>query len=341
MPRNQGAAAHRATYILRIARRFSTLPAVSSPQGCRPSTVNPEQVSTTEPEPPPSAQVLERYLSRLNASGLKSLSGRELLDLGRAWRRCGALLSRARSAGLEGPNFEALNRLLARVYPLVQRPVERRSSSAFDLIARDFPRAVRREVRVIALATIVLLIGALVGAAVAALNHDMTDVVLGSGWADALDKVATRHVGDADWMPVETRPFESARIMTNNLRVAITAFGLGVILCLGSFWVLYFNGLMLGAVAIVVHQRGVDAPFWGFVAPHGPQRSPPSSSPPRRASSWVTHSSRLGGPLDRAASSRRRSAPSRWSWGSHCFSWRQASSRASSRLASTSLPPRR
>ena len=218
--------------------------------------------------------MLERYLSRLNASGLKSLSGRELLDLGRAWRRCGALLSRARSAGLEGPNIEALNRLLARVYPLVQRPVERRSSSAFDLIARGFPRAVRREVRVIALATIVLLIGALVGAAVAALNHDMTDVVLGSGWADALDKVATRHVGDADWMPVETRPFESARIMTNNLRVAITAFGLGVILCLGSFWVLYFNGLMLGAVAIVVHQRGVDAPFWGFVAPHGATEIP-------------------------------------------------------------------
>ena len=45
--------------------------------------------------------------------------------------------------------------------------------------------------------------------------------------------------------------------------------GLGMFAGLLTVYVMFFNGLMIGTVAAVVHRRGVDLGFWSFVAPHG------------------------------------------------------------------------
>jgi uncharacterized membrane protein SpoIIM required for sporulation len=212
---------------------------------------------------------LDAFVTRIRKSGLRSLSDQELLDFGRAYRRAGALLSRARTAGLKSGEVDALNRLLASAYPLLHAQPVRKSGSILDFLINEFPRTFRREIRVVMLAALVFLGGVAVGAIAVAARPDSAEVLLGTGWREVLDQISERHVDNKEWMPEIQRPLASAQIMTNNIKVALMAFATGVLLCLGSFYVLGFNGLMMGAVAVNVHQHGVDRAFWGFVVPHG------------------------------------------------------------------------
>lgn len=212
---------------------------------------------------------LSSFVTRIRRYGLRSLSDDELIEFGRSYRRAGALLSRARTAGLSGGDVAALNRLLASAYSLLTVPPRRKVGSAVEFLVHEFPRAFRREIRVIMLAAAIFFIGALIGLAVALLSGRATEMVVGTRMQQAFNQVAERHVDNRDWMPETMRPVASIEIMTNNIKVAFLAFASGVMLCLGSFYVLLYNGIILGAIGVVVHQRGVDAAFWGFVAPHG------------------------------------------------------------------------
>lgn len=229
-----------------------------------------------EPAPPPTpddpgapARRLEALLGRVEARGLRSLEDEELLELGRCYRRTAALLARVRTAGAASGTARALNRLLARAYPLVHAQARPERRSGFRLLFREFPAAVRREARAVLVAAGLMLAGALAGALLVDLRPDMPDLLFGPGWKDGLEALADRHTGGVDWLPGNLRPGTSVGLMANNIRVSFLAFALGLPLCVGSAFFLGFNGLLLGAVARVVHRRGVDLDFWAFLLPHG------------------------------------------------------------------------
>jgi uncharacterized membrane protein SpoIIM required for sporulation len=58
--------------------------------------------------------------------------------------------------------------------------------------------------------------------------------------------------------------------MTNNIQVAILAFGGGMLLGLGTIYVLVFNGIHLGAIFGIVTRFGVGGQLLSFVSGHGP-----------------------------------------------------------------------
>ncbi|WP_010276751.1 stage II sporulation protein M [Paenibacillus senegalensis] len=61
----------------------------------------------------------------------------------------------------------------------------------------------------------------------------------------------------------------STNIMTNNIRVAILAFVSGITLGLMTVYVLFYNGLIIGALAAVFWQAGTSYVFWAYILPHG------------------------------------------------------------------------
>lgn len=225
------------------------------------------------PNPAPAgsapARRLEALLATVAAGGLRALSEDEVLELGRAYRRTAALLARARTAGSGGGDVQHLNRLLARAYPLVHAHRAGPRTSVLNFVLHEFPQAVRREGRFILAATLFFLVGVFAGALLVEMDPDMPDVLLGPGWKQGLQGLAERHMGNEDWMPASIRPQTSLAIIFNNVRVSFLAFASGLPLCLGSVYVLGFNGVMLGAVGVVVHRNAVDLDFWSFVAPHG------------------------------------------------------------------------
>jgi len=61
----------------------------------------------------------------------------------------------------------------------------------------------------------------------------------------------------------------ASKVFSNNVQVAFLAFALGVLLCVGTVYVLVTNGAQLGLVAGLFAAVGQSPRFWGLVLPHG------------------------------------------------------------------------
>jgi uncharacterized membrane protein SpoIIM required for sporulation len=68
---------------------------------------------------------------------------------------------------------------------------------------------------------------------------------------------------------VAIKPIASSAIMTNNLSVAFTTFAMGITAGLGTVYLLFFNGLLLGVIATACWLNQMSLQLWSFVAPHG------------------------------------------------------------------------
>jgi uncharacterized membrane protein SpoIIM required for sporulation len=214
-------------------------------------------------------QELARILDKVDRQGLRGLQAEELIDLGRLYRRAAADLARARTAGLDPRQIQQLNGLVGRAYAHVYTTETRGAGSVAAFFTREFPQSVRRCLPFIGTAFAVFFVASLLGLLATYQNPHAPDALLGPGWGAVVESIAQRHTGTKDWLPGEERPLASSMIMTNNIYVSILAFTLGIFGCLGTLFLMFHNGLMMGAVAAGVDQRGVGLGFWAFVAPHG------------------------------------------------------------------------
>jgi uncharacterized membrane protein SpoIIM required for sporulation len=130
-----------------------------------------------------------------------------------------------------------------------------------------FPRAFRRIAGSLGLATALFACAAAIGLSMAVVQPGMGAVFLGPDamaglregrmWTDAL----TSTVPPA---------LSSSKIATNNMGVAILAWGGGALAGLGALWVVIMNGLLLGVVIGTTLPYGMTGRLLEFVAAHGP-----------------------------------------------------------------------
>src|SRR5439155_12636659 len=73
------------------------------------------------------------------------------------------------------------------------------------------------------------------------------------------------------WTDIQpgVRPGMATIIFTNNIQVAFLAFSGGVLVGLGTVYVLVSNGLALGGVLGAAQFYGVAPLLWSFISPHG------------------------------------------------------------------------
>ena len=60
-----------------------------------------------------------------------------------------------------------------------------------------------------------------------------------------------------------------AQLYTPNIRVSFLAFGLSAVSLVAGVWILFYNGILLGAVATTYLMDGVSLFFFAWVGPHG------------------------------------------------------------------------
>lgn len=58
-------------------------------------------------------------------------------------------------------------------------------------------------------------------------------------------------------------------LFSHNAKIAILCFALGFAAGAPTVYLLFVNGLMLGAMSALYHQRGLSLEFWGWILPHG------------------------------------------------------------------------
>ncbi|WP_186578876.1 stage II sporulation protein M [Aquibacillus kalidii] len=61
----------------------------------------------------------------------------------------------------------------------------------------------------------------------------------------------------------------SASIMTNNIQVAVLAFAGGITFGLLTFYLLIYNGILVGALAALFWHYDKTYEFWAYIVPHG------------------------------------------------------------------------
>jgi uncharacterized membrane protein SpoIIM required for sporulation len=212
---------------------------------------------------------LEALLGRAGRRGLRGLNGAELLELGRLYRWITSDLAYAQGHGFDAQLLHYLNRLTARAHARVYGgAVESGRARIFRFFAQTFPQECRRSWAYIGVCAALTIVWAC--AAYGIVQHNPSDAY--ALLPDSMIPVhLTKSLHDSNFaFDSRASAQMSSLIITNNVRVAFSAFAAGIVtLGVMTVYLIVFNGLMLGALGALYTQAGFGADFWATVAPHG------------------------------------------------------------------------
>jgi len=207
---------------------------------------------------------LEKLLQRSGQSGLNSLTRSELQDLSLLYRQIAADLAVVREdpSSLEFARY--LNQLLARAHSTIYASRKASFKSILTFFLRTYPQIFRQNLICCLAALAVFLSGAAIGTLLTLRSADFKLSLLGPRMVETIER---REMWTHSILAI--KPLASSRIMTNNMSVSFLAFAAGITAGVGTLYMLFFNGLLLGVIGAACGAAGMSLQLWSFVAPHG------------------------------------------------------------------------
>ena len=207
---------------------------------------------------------LASLLAQSDAGGLGRLSRAELQEMALLYRQVAADLSALRQDTTARTYATHVNQLLARAHHIIYAGRKTNLRTLFLFMRDDYPAVFQSQIRYV-LASIAVSVGfGVLGAVLATARPEFMRHFVGP------DMIATmeRHQMWTESI-VSIAPKATSGIMTNNLSVSFMTFASGITFGVGTFYFLFFNGLLLGVVGAACHQYGMSILLWSFVAAHG------------------------------------------------------------------------
>ena len=212
---------------------------------------------------------LEEILERVENSGPASLTDDEAVIFGRLYRRAASDLNQAQTFVSGDATVRFLNDLVARAYLAIYGKDPARPWAAIVWLARAYPAVFRRHLPQLGLATLLCFAGAAFGYLVSAFDPATARAHL---LPSEMSMIQPRGEGDEDPTPMQsTGDFArfSGFLFTHNLQVSLVAFALGITFGVGTCWLMFSNGVLLGALGAVFAEAGQWRTFATGVLPHG------------------------------------------------------------------------
>ena len=211
-------------------------------------------------------KALEILLQKVDKTGLKSLSATEVRSLSSLYRAVCGDLARARTHNLGQTLTYSLQTLTTRAYSQIYQGSKRQDWKAVKaFVTIGFPKVVQETAGYTAVATGIFMLGALMAWWYAWRDPAFMALVV----PESLIKM----VRDENklWMGsiLGDEPLASTSIMVNNLSVTFRAAAGGITAGLFTAYVMAANGILIGAIGVLVGQNNLAYPFWAFVFPHG------------------------------------------------------------------------
>lgn len=214
---------------------------------------------------------LEQYLDRFERD---PDAARELAELERTfdlYERAASDLARLSAFAAPPRTRDYLESLVARAYAEIHS--SRRRSGRFALfpyLLGAIPRAFRRRLSAFALAVATTLVGGVFGAAALAFDDGAKAVLIPFDHllGDPAERVRAEESGAEPGAAGHGSSF-SAMLVTHNTRVALTSLALGMTWGIGTLIVLFYNGVVLGAVVLDYLRAGEGLFLAGWLLPHG------------------------------------------------------------------------
>ena len=207
---------------------------------------------------------LEESLKRTRRYRANKMSPTQLDRLGYLYRRVTSGLAVARRDFPDDHCVPYLNALAARAHAGIYQSAPLKRNTIRHFFLAGFPALFRSNCRFVAAAFLMFVIGFIAAYWIALENHGLAE------------KLAPQHIVETIhdkemWtdVPALHRNLFASFVMTNNIRVAFSAFALGITFMIGTMYILAFNGVLIGTVAGLCHVHGLALPLWSFVSPHG------------------------------------------------------------------------
>ncbi|MEB3164932.1 MAG: stage II sporulation protein M [Prochlorothrix sp.] len=211
-------------------------------------------------------RTLEQRLAQVEKQGLRRLSSAQVKELASLYRSVSADLARARSVQVGPTLISDLQTLTTRAYSQIYQGAKREDwRNLVTFYRRGLPAALRAAGGYIALATAIFLAGAVIGWWFSWQDPRFLRLLVPESLISLVQDEGQLWMGSI----LGTEPMASSTIMVNNITVAFKTVAGGMTLGLLTVYILFFNGLLIGAIATLVGQNNLAIPFWAFVFPHG------------------------------------------------------------------------
>ncbi len=212
---------------------------------------------------------LERVLDWIEAPG-RTMTIQDVERFHNLYQRTSADLAKVAPLASEGELKRYLEGLVSRAYAEIHEVRDRHRFRPWLWFVREFPETFRRHARGFQVAVALTIAGCAFGALAMGIDSEAKSVLMpfeGLQGTPA-ERVAHERQMQGSQMAGRKGRF-SAELMTHNTQVTLTAVALGMTFGLGTVIVLFYNGVILGAVVLDYVRGGQGVFLLGWLLPHG------------------------------------------------------------------------
>ena len=214
---------------------------------------------------------LEAMLDLLEAQPDRRMTLDQVQRFHQLYERTGADLAKTTTFSAEPETRRYLEHLVARAYGEIHETREKqRRIFPLKWFFQTLPQTFRRHVRAFYLAVAITLAGCAFGGLATVFDPDSRHVTMPFGH-DQLrpsERVKQEERHTENWLAGQKSSF-SAFLMTHNIKVSILTLALGMTWGIGTIIALFYNGVILGAIAVDYIRDGQTKFLLGWLLPHG------------------------------------------------------------------------
>ncbi len=214
---------------------------------------------------------LETMLNRLEREPNLQMSLEQVRRFHHLYEQTAADLAKITTFAAEPQMRRYLENLVARAYGEIHETREKqRRFFPLQWFFHTLPQTFRRHVRAFYLSVAITLAGCAFGGFAIALDPGSKSVMMPFSHLqqDPAKRVADEENASHDRLAGNKTSF-SAELMTHNTKVSIFTFALGMTWGVGTILMLFYNGVIVGAVAVDYIRAGQTKFLLGWLMPHG------------------------------------------------------------------------
>lgn len=223
-------------------------------------------------EEQPRWERLDGLLRRMAADPWRQLPLEEAREVERLYQRAAADLARIATFTAEPELRQRLESLVARGHAEIHgaHAEAGRRFRPMEWVARTLPQTWRRQARAFWFAFALMMAGVGFGGLAVAFDPGAKAVLMPfSHLQESPSERVAREVRDRGRKLSDGKASFSGMLMTHNTRVTLTAMALGMTAGVGTLVLMFYNGVILGAVALDYILGGQTVFLLGWLLPHG------------------------------------------------------------------------
>jgi len=205
---------------------------------------------------------LKQLTEILDKKGISTLKPKQLRRFLYLFRRASHHLAYSRTHFQESDIVPYLNSLIGRAHNHIYAVRKSNLSGIFKYFKIEFPKQVKIFHPYILAAFLIFMIGFVLSLTLVTINPENASYFLPQSMIENIN-------WDMDSNEAWDYPLMSSIIMVNNISVSFKAFVLGITLGIGTIYVLFYNGAILGALTGLVYIFGNPVHYWSLILPHG------------------------------------------------------------------------